>query len=60
MIDEFSVWKLEPNQPTMMGWALGPEREKVLDIQFEFWCIDDRSSLFNREVEGADAVWVVT
>ena len=60
VIDEFPVWNLEPDQPTMMSWAPGPEREKVSKLQLEFWCIDDRSSLFSREMEGADAVWVVS
>ena len=59
MIDEFPVWNSEPDQPTMMSWAAVPEREKVSEFQSEIWCIDDRSSLFLREMEGAGAVWVV-
>ena len=59
MIDEFPVWNSEPDQPTMMSWATGPEREEVLELQLKIWRIDDRSSPFNKEMEGADAVWVV-
>ena len=60
MIDEFPVWNSEPDQPTMMSWAAVPEREEVSSLQLEIWCIDDRSSPFHREMEGADAVWVVS
>ena len=59
MIDEFPVWNSEPDQPAMMSWASVLEREKVSEIHFEIWCVDDRSSLFSREMEGAGAVWVV-
>ena len=31
VIDEFPVWNSEPDQPTMMSWAAGPEREKELE-----------------------------
>ena len=60
MIDEFPVWNSEPDQPTMMSWAAVPEREEVSELQLEIWCIDDRSSPFHREMEGAGAVWVVS
>ena len=60
MIDEFPVWNSEPDQPTMMSWAAVPEREKVSVLLLENWCIDDRSFPFNREMEGAGAVWVVS
>ena len=30
VIDEFPAWNSEPDQPTMMSWAVGPEREEVL------------------------------
>ena len=30
VIDEFPVWKSEPDQPTMMSWSASPEREKEL------------------------------
>ena len=29
VIDEFSVWNSEPDQPTMMSWAAVLEREKA-------------------------------
>ena len=32
VIDEFPVWNSEPDQPTMMSWAAGPEREEVLEL----------------------------
>ena len=59
MIDEFPVWNSEPDQPTMMSWAVAPEREEVSDLSTEIWNIDDRSSSFYRWMEGVDAVWVV-
>ena len=59
MIDEFPVWYSEPDQPTMMSWAAAPEREEVSELSTEIWDIDDRSSSYNRRMEGAGAVWVV-
>ena len=32
VIDEFPVWNSEPDQPTMMSWAAGPEREEVPEL----------------------------
>ena len=59
VIDEFPVWNSEPDQPTMMSWAAGPEREKVLELFIEILHIDDRSSSYYRRMEGHGAVWVV-
>ena len=59
VIDEFPVWNSEPDQPTMMSWAAGPEREKVLELNLEILHIDDRSSSYQRRMEGLGAVWVV-
>ena len=59
VIDEFPVWNSEPNQPTMMSWAAVLEREKVLELLMKNRRIDDRSSYFNRKMEGTGVVWVV-
>ena len=45
VIDEFPVWNSEPDQPTMMSRAAGPECEEVLELSLEVRHIDDRSSL---------------
>ena len=58
VIDEFPVWNSEPDQPTMMSWAAGPEREEVLELSLEILHIDDRSSSYHRRMEGPGAVWV--